>query len=133
MITRKDFEEAYKKFPPQGHELFFLKYISIHSLYENRWFIFVISLILLIPFLSEVFFYLFSFCRIYKIAPNLIYILILAFLGFYLYIIWYKKHKRFKKIRKYLGVSKKEFQNLVKMYFYHRYPNTKKYIEYNSR
>lgn len=133
MITRIEFEEAYKKFPPEICELFFLKHISMHSLYDNKLTAFIITLIALFPFLLGVLFQLMHFSHTCILIPSYIYIFLLAGIGIFWITIWTKKRKRYNKIRKYLNISKEEYKKIVEIYFYHRYPSMKDFVKYNSK
>jgi hypothetical protein len=132
MVTKNDFEEAYKKFPPSRYELFFMKYISIHSIQENKW-VLLIPIMLMIPFFFELIFCTLKMSQIFQIIPSCIYIFLTLTIGIYWISIYSKKEKRLKRIRTYLGVSKKEYQDLINMYYYHRYKSTEKYIKFNSK
>jgi len=133
MLTKEDFAHAYKKFPPSKSELFFLKYVSMHNLHNHFLIESIIILAFFTPFIIELVFYALNYSLIYKIIPSAIYILGFFLFGVYWTIIWYKKNKRFKQIRKYLGISKKEYKQLVEAYFYHRYPSIKEYIKFNCK
>jgi hypothetical protein len=132
MVTRIEFEEAYKKFSPDTCELFFLKYISLHSLYDNKLTAVSIGLIALFPLSLEILFQLLNFSHIWIVIPSYIYIFLLALIGIYWLRIWTKKRKRFEKIRKYLNITKEEYKKIIEIYFYHRYSSISDYINYNS-
>lgn len=133
IATKQEFEEAYRKFSPSKFELFYIENMSIHSLRDDKYIYFIIIFICFLPFLTEVTFYLLDLSPILKAIPTFVYIFFLTLLGTCWSILWYKRHKRYEKIRKYLNISKEEYKNLVNVYFYNRYPNLEKYIEYNSK
>lgn len=133
MLTKQEFEEAYQKFPPCKCELFFLKYLSVHSLYDNRWLAVVISILLVFPFLLWVLFNSMDLSLAVKFIPSCIYILMLTMFGTYWLLIWFKKKIRLEKVRKHLGISKEEYQELIIAYYYHRYPSVKAFISHNSK
>jgi uncharacterized membrane protein YjdF len=132
MITKAQFEEAYRKFPPSKFELFFLKYVSIHSLRENKWILIILPLFLTLPLISCTISCYLDLLPIYKEISSAIYILLLTFFGIHWFLVTLKKKNRLEKVRKYLGITKEEFQDLINAHFYHRYPNAEKYIKYNS-
>lgn len=134
MITQKEFEEAYRKFPPSKAELFFISNISVHSIKNNKPLVITALIFLLIPLFATIGFHYCDITRVFELLPSLVYALILAFLGIYWNVIWFKKYKRFKKIRNYLGISKKEYNEIVKLYYFKkRYPNIEDYLKQNSK
>lgn len=132
MISKKEFEDAYRKFPPNSHEKFFIERLSIHSLRSNRWTIGLFALFLLIPLLSEIACNLLNLSAICRLIPNLMYIIILAAIGIYVLYTHHKKSERLNKIRKYLKLSRKQFKHVIDTYYYNRYPTLEKYVKYHS-
>jgi len=128
MITKEEFEIAYRKFPPSKIEMFFIKYVSIISIYDNKITIAIISLFLIFPFIVQFLFHLLNFSKPYKLIPSFIYVFVLAILGIFGYIVWHKKTKRYNNIRVYLGVSKEEYKSMINMYYYNQYPSAKDFI-----
>jgi len=102
MVTKEEFENAYRKFPPSKAELFFMTYISVHSLRNNLHIVISALIFLLLPLIAQISFHYCDISHIIELLPTFTYALILAFLGIYWNIIWFKKYKRYKKIRKYL-------------------------------
>jgi len=132
MTTRTEFENVYRKFSPDKYELFFLKYISAHGIRETSWFI-LVSIILSIPFLAQLFFSIFHYSFCINFIIHMIYILLITLFGVYWITIFIKKKKRLSKIRKYLGISKEEYKELIDLYFYNRYRDVNDYIKFNSK
>jgi len=133
-ITKKEFEDAYRKFPPSKCEMFHMKYLSIHGLQNNKIPVVMGVLALLFPFILEILFYFFGCANHFLMAvPNLFYISVLAVIGIYAIKITWKKNKRLEKIRKHLAISKSDYEYLINAHYYHRYPNLEKYIKYNSK
>jgi hypothetical protein len=131
-ISRKQFEDAYRKFPPGKFELYFLKYHSVYSLKALISTELILSIMLLLPFLFALLGHFFNWSKSFTYVPSFIYAGILAVLGIYMLLIWYKKAVRIRKLRKYLNISKKQYQNLLNIYFYNRYSTLEEYLEYNS-
>jgi len=129
MISKKKFEEVYRKFSPDTCELFFIKYLSINSLYHKvRTGVIVFSL-LTIPFIFALLGHFLNWSKATTYIPSFIYAGILALIGVYVLIIWYRKHKRIKNICKELGISQKRYDELVNNYYYENYfPDIKDYI-----
>jgi len=133
MLTKQEFEEAYRKFPPGKCEMFFLKYFSIHSLRDNKWLAVTVSLLLILPLVFELLFNLLHFCAALMFLPSCVYIVLLGLAGGFWLKIWFKKKSRLEKIRKYLNVTEKDYQDLITAYYYHRYPSAKAFISHNSK
>lgn len=133
MATKEDFANAYRKFPPGKSEFFYMKYLSIHNIHHHSFIEILIILSLFLPFIIEIIFCCLNLSIVYKLIPTLFYVFSFALFGVYWSIIWYKRKKRFKKIREYLGVSKKEYKELIEAYFYNRYPSTKEYLQFNCK
>jgi len=133
MLTKQEFEEAYRKFPPCKCELFFLRYVSMHSLQENKLFALIISIGVLFPILLEIIFHYFNFSWCSKMIPPMLYSVMLIIFGTYWLTIWNIKRKRVEKIRKSLNITKEEYKDLITIYYYHRYPSMKDFVDYNSK
>jgi hypothetical protein len=134
MVTKEEFENAYRKFPPSKAELFFMTYISVHSLRNNLHIVISALIFLLLPLIAQISFHYCDISHIIELLPTFTYALILAFLGIYWNIIWFKKYKRYKKIRKYLNLSKKEYRDIITMfYFKKRYPNIEEFLKRHSK
>jgi len=129
MITKKQFEEIYYRHSPNKCELFYIKYISITSLFSYIWPAIISSLGLIAPFLITLYAKIFGLRHfIYPICSG-IYIAILAIIGIYTFIIWYKRRKRIKLICKELKWTEKQYKEFVKKYYYENYyPDIKDYI-----
>lgn len=128
MISKEEFENAYRKFPPKGHEAFFIRYFSMYNLSGNKLAAILTSLFLILPFLSEVLLKTSGFTYVMNIILRYSYILILAILGSFWFVTWYKKSQRYKKIRKYLNISNKEYKEIIDTY-YIKYPTIENFIK----
>jgi hypothetical protein len=133
MISKQEFEAAYRKFPPSPAEMFFIKHISIHSAHNNLLVIMIIAFLLMAPFITEVILHSVHARGIYKLIPSFSYMFILAFLGIFIYYAWLKKSQRYNKIRKHLGISKQEYRKLIDTHYYNRYLSTEDYVKYNTK
>jgi hypothetical protein len=132
-VTKSQFEEAYRKFPPDKVELFFLKYISAHSLRSNKWLAIFLGILIVFPVLFEFAICALGFPSSYKIYPTIVYMWVLTNFGLLWFIVVMKKHRRLEKVRKHLGITKEHFKSLTDIFFYNRYASTEKYIKYNSK
>lgn len=129
MIEKQKFEEVYRQFSPSKCEMFYIKYLSVASLHEHRFITWTISIGLLLPFLLSICCEAFHLNQLLETIASTIYITILALSGLGGLLIWYKRKTRFDKIRKELNISKKEWKELVEVYYYkQRFPTTKEYI-----
>jgi hypothetical protein len=129
MISKKKFEETYRKFSPSKCELFYMKYLTVSSLSQNIVPAIVISLSLMLPFIFAVIANILNWPMTFTYIPSFIYAGLLALIGVYSYIIWHKKTTRIKSICKELGIDKKKYEELVDKYYYHNYfPDIKDYI-----
>jgi len=129
MITKKQFEEVYRKHSPDKCELFYIKHISVSSLFQNFWPAIFSSFGLLLPFLLTLGAKFLGFPRCIFTICSFIYVIILAFLGSYLFLLWYKRKSRIKDICKDLNISKNDYNMLVKKYYHENYyPDIKDYI-----
>jgi len=129
MITKEQFENAYIKHPPTFYELFYLKNISISSLYIKPLPIILFSLGLIAPFIFALIGHMLKWPLICTYIPNFIYAGILAVVGTYGLLIWTKRRKRIHSICKYLKITDEEYQEIVHKYYYENYyPDIKDYI-----
>jgi len=129
MITKEQFENAYRKFPPSRCESFYLKNLSISSLQLNSGVAIILTLGLAAPFLFAIIGHTLKWPMACTYIPSFIYSGILALMGFWAFLIWLKRHKRLSNIRKELGCTKKEYTEIVKKYYYENYyPDIKDYI-----
>ena len=129
MITKQKFEEVYRMFPPSPCEMFYIKYLSVASLHEHRIATWIISIGLMLPFLLSLCCEAFNMNHFWYAFTSTTYIIILALSGLGGLLIWRKRKIRFEKIRKELNITKKEWKELVEIYYYkQRYPNTKDFI-----
>lgn len=131
IITKVEFELAYKKFAISKAELFFMKYFSIHSIHNKVPAELLFIVILIAPFLFAVVGEVLNLSKAFTYIPSFIYAGFLAVIGLLMAIIWSKKRKRIEKIRKHLGISKKHFDKIVQAYYYNRYNDTDEYLRYN--
>jgi hypothetical protein len=129
MITKKQFEDAYRKFPPESCELFFIKHISIISLIHKVRTALLSLIVLTLPFIFALIGQFLNLPKSFIYAPSFIYAGILAAIGSYLLIIWHKKHNRIKNICKELNIAKDEYNKIVEKYYNENYyPDIKDYI-----
>jgi hypothetical protein len=128
MISKEEFEIAYRKFPPSLIESIYITYISVHSLRDNKLLAILLTLAALFPFLLEILFRLLHLSKRILIIPDYIYIFLLAAIGIISFTLWFKIRRRYNKIRKYLNISKEEYKKMVKMYYYNQYPTIKDFI-----
>ena len=132
-INKTEFEEAYRKFPPCKLERFFLKYISLHSVYNTyKYVIFIISLLIL-PLVFEIIGKSLGLSNICQIFPNLLYAIISSVVGILWSTVLIQKRKRMLKIQEYLGITKEEFKELTEIYFYNRYPSCDDFVTFNAK
>ena len=132
-INKTEFEEAYKKFPPCKLERFFLKYISLHSVYNTyKYVVFIIS-ILVLPLIFEIIARSIGLSHVCLIFPNLLYAIISSIVGILWSTVLIQKRKRFKKIQQCLGITNEEFKELTEIYFYNRYNNCNDFLIYHSK
>ena len=129
MITKKQFEEAYRKHSPSKCELFYIKHISVGSLYSNVWPAIFSSIGLIIPFLVTLLGK--SLCLPHYIFHiiNYYYAIILAIVGIYSFLVWRKRRIRINEICVELNITKNQYEEIVKQYYYENYyPDIKDYI-----
>jgi len=129
MITKKQFEETYRKFPPSKCELFYIKYISISSLSRNVWPAIISSFGLMIPFIITFFGNILYLPKYFSFVITIFYVCILAAVGAYTFVIWHHRRMRIHYICRELNITKQKYENLVKLYYYENYyPDIKDYI-----
>jgi uncharacterized protein YacL len=129
MITKKRSEEVYRKFSPNSLELFYIRRISLASLYRNARTIIPLVIVLLLPFITVILVKVYHLSHILTILSTFIYVAILMILGVTTFIVWYKRMVRIKNICKELNISRKEYNELVDKYYYKNYyPDIKDYI-----
>jgi hypothetical protein len=128
MITKEKFEDAYRKHMPSTVESIYLKYVSLISIHENRFFTAFFGVFLILPFILSLISNFHIIPAVFNTIADITYISLLTILGILFLIIWYKRYKRFEKIRKYLGISRKEYINIVNEYYY-----TKRYKKINIK
>lgn len=131
IITKAEFELAYKKFTISKAELFFMKYFSIHSIHNKVPAELLFILILVAPLLFAIMGEMINLSKSLTYLPSFIYAGFLALIGILMALIWSKKRRRIEKIRKYLGISKKQFNKIIQAYYYNRYDDTSEYLKYN--
>ena len=132
MITKAEFESAYKKFAISKAELFFMKYFSIHSIHNKVPAELLFITILVAPLMFAIVGEILDLSKTLTYIPSFIYAGFLAVIGILMALMWYKKRKRIEKIRKYLGISQRHFDMIIKSYYYNRYNHTDQYLKYNS-
>ncbi len=129
MITKKQFEEAYRKFSPSQYELFYIKNLSISSLFHSIIAVTLIFCALTLPFIFATIGHFFNLSKTFTYVPSFIYAGILAIAGINVLLIWRLRFKRVRKICKELKISKKQYNEVVKKYYYENYyPDIKDYI-----
>jgi len=129
MISKEQFEGAYRKFPPDKYESFYLKYISLHSLQRNKLPILIIFTGLIFPFIFASIGYILEWSKELTYIPSFIYAALLACIAIIQLIIWNKKNVRYKKIKKYLNISNKKYKDLINKYYHNKYVNVIDYIK----
>lgn len=121
MISRLQFEDAYKIFPPSKIERIFFKYFSIHTVYMYPWIIWAIAVILLIPFFAG---FIFHFLGLSDLMAELPMIILCGAVTIFS-IVWfsvYRIHKyRLRKVRKFLGLSRDQLRELSYKYYFTRF------------
>jgi hypothetical protein len=128
-VTKKQFEDSYRKFPPSKCELFYIKRISASSLSRNIWPAILMSIGLVIPFLLILAAKTLGLPHCLFPITTFIYITILASVGVYSFGIWYKRRKRIESICNDLKMPKQEYEEIVNRYYYENYfPDIKDYI-----
>jgi hypothetical protein len=129
MITKKQFEDSYRKFPPCKCELFYMRYLSISSLSQNIWAALLISLGLMLPFIFATVAEILGWPPACTYVPSFMYAGLLAIIGVYSSVIWYKRQCRIRNICKDLNITRMQYENLVDKYYYKNYyPDIKDYI-----
>ena len=129
-ITKEQFEKAYIKFSPSPCESFYLKNLSISSLYLNPLTAVIITFGLITPFIFGLLVHILNWPIKYTYVPSFIYAGILAIIGISTFRIWRKRRKRITNICKELNFSKKDYEEMVKKYYYENYyPDIKDYIQ----
>jgi magnesium-transporting ATPase (P-type) len=134
MITKEEFEEAYRKFTPSKFEQHYIKKIfATHNMYKNRWLAAVVCLILIIPIILAI---IIQFTNVpHRIFPLIkyTYILMMAYIGINWLIIWFQRIKRYEKIRKYLHLSKEEYAKAIDIFYYNKYADQNDFINKNTK
>lgn len=116
MITAEQFVEAYNKYPPSNFEIILFKYFSQSTKPENKWLSRTLSLILLIPFTLAFIGSVAGWHHKYIEICTYIFAGMLVPFGVLWIVTWFDHNLRIRQIRKLLGVSKLEYNNLVKLY-----------------
>lgn len=132
-INKTEFEEAYKKFPPCKLERFFLKYISLHSVYDTYKYVIFIIALLVFPLMFEIIGKSLGLSNVCQIFPNLLYAIISSVVGIVWSTVLVQKRKRLLKIQKHLGITKEEFKELTEIYFYNRYSSCDDFVTFNAK
>ena len=129
MITKEQFEIAYKNHPPTKLEIFYIKYFSADSL--NKWLIWAVVGILFVSFLFGFIATVFKAPRIWIAVPSISYSLMLGVFGMIWIYVWFKIRCRVNKIRKELGVTMDEYNTLVDKYYFNLSTDVYEYIKNN--
>jgi hypothetical protein len=132
-VNKTEFEEAYRKFPPSKIKLFFLKYLSIHSITLNNRYVWALIILLVLPLIIEITICAFDLPHSYRVFPNILYAILMPAAATFWTIVLLKKQKRLKNIQDYLGISKEEFKEITDIYFYNRYNSSKDFITFHSK
>jgi len=118
MITVEKFIAAYESYPPTKNSLFFHKYFSGDNvLPENEWVSRSYQTFLIIMFLVGMFGAIINQMGVAKVF-GLILTGALLLLGIPFIFTWFQHARRITKIRKKLGVTKLEYEKLVRKYGY---------------
>jgi len=129
MVSKKDFETAYRKFSPAKCELFYIKNISVTSLSQKIWPVLLIFLGLVIPFFVTVIMSVLHFHHCLVTVTTSFYVFVLCLFGIYGMIIWHKRIRRMRNICNELNITKAQYEEIVKKYYYENYyPDIKDYI-----
>lgn len=128
-ITKKQFEEVYRKFSPSGCEIFYLKNLSLSSLHIKPLSAILSSVGLILPFIFALMAECLNWSHILIYLPTFIYTIILATIGIFSLAVWIKRSKRIKNICKELKLDIKQYHKIVEKYYYENYyPDIKDYI-----
>lgn len=121
MISRLQFEEAYKRFPPSAIEKFYFKYFSIHTIYAHPWVVWIIAAALLIPFIVGFIFRIMGLAELMIELPMFIHTGIITIFTI-AWVIVYRIHKyRLRKVRKFLGMTRDQLKELSYKYYFSRF------------
>lgn len=134
MISKQEFEDIYRQFPPSKLERFFIKNISAtNSMYKKGWLAVLICIMLFIPLLVRLLFEAKIVTVQYIHIMGYFYSFLLAFIGLTWYVLWKLKKYRYHKIQKKLGISEKEFHKIIRAYYINDYDNCIDFIKYNTK
>lgn len=131
MVTKKEFENAYRKFMPSKFEAFYIKNISASSLSDKIGPAILISICLILPFIASLLCKFLNLPHFIILATSIIYANILATLGLVYCILTYRRKKRIRNICNELRIYKKRYNEIVHKYYYENYyPDIKDYINH---
>lgn len=131
MVTKQEFENAYRKFSPSKFEAFYIKNISASSLLNKLGPAILISICLIIPFIASLLCKFLNLPHFIILATSIIYANVLAALGIIYWILTYRRKKRISNICNELRISKERYNQIVKKYYYENYyPDIKDYINH---
>ena len=131
MITKEQFEVAYKNHPPTKLEIFHIKYFSVDALKKNKWLTWLVAGILFVPFLFGFIASVAGASKIWIAAPTIAYTGMLGIFGLIWIYVWFKIRNRINKIRRELGVTMDEYNALVSKYYFNPSPDLYEYIKNN--
>lgn len=131
MISKQQFENIYRAFPPTKFERFFIKHIiNLNTTYAKNWIILIVFLILIIPLLIMILFNIKLLSTKYITILEFFYSFLLALIGIIWFVLWQLKKTRYNKIRKKLNISKQQFNKIIKIYYFsNSYPIAQDIIE----
>lgn len=117
VVTKRQFDAAYKQHLPNGWIRFAFKYFSKETERENMSLRNHLVFFLLGLFLLGFFGTVFEASRAFIGIPTLIYSIVLSVLVLYLLSAVLMNNLRLRKIRKILGISRAEYMRLVRKYY----------------
>lgn len=131
MVSKQEFENAYREYSPSKIEAFYIKNISVAGLSRKIVPSIFISVGLMIPFILALFCKILHFPHFIMIVSSIVYIYILAMIGVFYGVLVIKRKRRIANICKKLRISKKRYDQLVHKYYYENYyPDIKDYINH---
>lgn len=121
MVSKQEFENAYREYSPSKIESFYIKNISIVSLFGKIGHSILIIVGLMIPFILSLLCRIFHLPHIIMHISSIIYVNILSITGILYAIVVLKRKKRISNICKKLRINKIQYKHIIHTYYYENY------------
>lgn len=134
MISKNEFEEVYRKFPPTTFEKVFIKYTDpSRNVSKKSKLAIIICFILMIPLLVRLLFEAHILPVVSIHIMGYFYSFLLAIIGIIWCAVWKLRRNRYKKVQKELNISEEEFYKIIRAYYSNYYENSIDFVKYNTK